>query len=333
MTGPLKREGMLASTVSQSNVVITPAPIARAPGVTEFHSGILVTDLGHATSSQPAPVSRLFSASAVQDSLVKGEQVPLLGASPQVAAVGSSRDGPNSGQASPCASEHSPSPQSPQNNCSGKYSADPKNVAVLKNRQMKHISAEQKRRFNIKMGFDTLNSLISNSSKLTSHAITLQKTVEYITKLQQERSQMQEEARRLRDEIEELNATIISCQQLLPATGVPVTRRQFDHMTDMFDEYVKSRTLQNWKFWIFSIIIKPLFESFKGMVSTSSLEELHRTVLSWLDQRCSLPVLRPTVLNTLRHLSTTTSILTDPSQLPEQAAEAVTRIGKRSGES
>ena len=41
----------------------------------------------------------------------------------------------------------------------------------------------------------------------------------------------------------------------------------------------------------------------------------------------------PAVLNTLRHLSTTTSILTDPSQLPEQAAEAVTRIGKRSGES
>lgn len=43
----------------------------------------------------------------------------------------------------------------------------------------------------------------------TSHAITLQKTVEYITKLQQERSQMQEEARRLRDEIEELNTTIL----------------------------------------------------------------------------------------------------------------------------
>uniref|UniRef100_A0A452TG34 MLX interacting protein n=1 Tax=Ursus maritimus TaxID=29073 RepID=A0A452TG34_URSMA len=316
-SGPLKREGMLASTVSQSNVVLTPAAIARAPGVTEFHSGILVADLGHTTSSQPAPVSRLFSPGTVQDSLVKGEQVP---------ATGSSRDCPNSGQASPCASEQSPSPQSPQNNCSGK-SADPKNMA------MKHISAEQKRRFNIKMGFDTLNSLISNNSKLTSHAITLQKTVEYITKLQQERSQMQEEARRLREEIEELNATIISCQQLLPATGVPVTRHQFDHMRDMFDEYVKSRTLQNWKFWIFSIIIKPLFESFKGMVSTSSLEELHRTALSWLDQHCSLPILRPTVLNTLRHLSTTTSVLTDPSQLPEQAAEAVTRIGKRSGES
>ena len=39
------------------------------------------------------------------------------------------------------------------------------------------------------------------------------------------------------------------------------------------------------------------------------------------------------VLSTLRQLSTTTSILTDPSQLPEQASEAVTRMGKRSGES
>ncbi|XP_037367135.1 MLX-interacting protein [Talpa occidentalis] len=321
--GPLKREGMLASPGSQSNVVIAPAAIARAPGVTEFHSGILVTDLGHSSSSQPAPGPRLFSSGTVQDGLVKGEQVP---------AAAPSRDGPSSGQASPCTSEQSPSPQSPQNNCSGK-SADPKNVAALKNRQLKHISAEQKRRFNIKMGFDTLNSLISNNSKLTSHAVTLQKAVEHITKLQQERGQMQEEGRRLREEIEALNATIISCQQLLPATGVPVARRQFDHMRDMFDEYVKSRTLQNWKFWIFSIIIKPLFESFKGMVSTSSLEELHRTVLSWLEQHCALPVLRPTVLSTLRHLSTTTSILTDPAQLPEQAAKAVTRIGKRSGES
>lgn len=43
----------------------------------------------------------------------------------------SGRDCPNSGQASPCPSEQSPSPQSPQNNCSGK-STDPKNVAALK---------------------------------------------------------------------------------------------------------------------------------------------------------------------------------------------------------
>ncbi|XP_074897396.1 MLX-interacting protein isoform X2 [Buteo buteo] len=240
------------------------------------------------------------------------------------------RDCQNSGQASPCTSEQSPSPQSPQNSCSGKPATDP-NMAALKNRRMKHIS-EQKRRFNIKIGFSALNSLVSANSKSISHAITLQKTVEYIAKLQQERTQMQEETRRLREEIEELNATIISCQQQLPATGVPVTRQRFDHMRRMFDEYVRSRTLQNWKFWIFSIIIKPLFESFNRMVSTTSLKDLNQTAMAWLDQHCSLPVLRPMVLNTLRHLSTTTSVLSDPSCLPEQAAEAVIKMNKTVGE-
>ncbi|XP_042661026.1 MLX-interacting protein isoform X2 [Tyto alba] len=239
------------------------------------------------------------------------------------------RDCQNSGQASPCTSEQSPSPQSPQNSCSGKPATDP-NMAALKNRRMKHIS-EQKRRFNIKIGFSTLSSLISANSKSISHAITLQKTVEYIAKLQQERTQMQEETRRLREEIEELNAAIISCQQQLPATGVPITRQGFDHMRRMFDEYVRSRTLQNWKFWIFSIIIKPLFESFNGMVSTTSFKDLNQTAMAWLDQHCSLPVLRPMVLNTLRHLSTTTSILSDPSCLPEQAAEAVIKMNKTAG--
>ncbi|XP_073169356.1 MLX-interacting protein isoform X2 [Lepidochelys kempii] len=241
------------------------------------------------------------------------------------------RDCQNSGQASPCPSEQSPSPQSPQNNCSGKSTANPQ-MAAFKNRRMKHISAEQKRRFNIKIGFSTLNSLVSANSKSISHAITLQKTVEYIAKLQQERMQSQEETRRLREEIEELNTAIISCQQQLPATGVPITRQRFDHMRSMFDEYMRNRTLQNWKFWIFSIIIKPLFESFNGMVSTTSLEDLNQTAMAWLDQHCSLPVLRPMVLNTLRHLSITTSILSDPSRLPEQATEAVCKINKTAGE-
>lgn len=56
---------------------------------------------------------------------------PLLKCLPVNSVFFSGRDCPNSGQASPCPSEQSPSPQSPQNNCSGK-STDPKNVAALK---------------------------------------------------------------------------------------------------------------------------------------------------------------------------------------------------------
>ncbi|KAM3851092.1 carbohydrate-responsive element-binding protein [Vipera latastei] len=204
-------------------------------------------------------------------------------------------------------------------------------------RRIIHISAEQKRRFNIKLGFDTLHGLVSTLSAQPSlkisKATTLQKTAEYICKLQQERATLQEEAQRLRDQIEELNVSINLCQQQLPDTGVPITRQRFDQMRHMFDEYVRLCTLQNWKFWVFSIIMRPLFESFNGMVSTTSLESLSQTSLAWLDQYCSLPALRPTVLSSLRQLSVSTSILTNPSGIPEQATQAVTGTSTIDGSS
>ncbi|EGW01822.1 Williams-Beuren syndrome chromosomal region 14 protein-like [Cricetulus griseus] len=128
----------------------------------------------------------------------------------------------------------------------------------MENRRITHISAEQKRRFNIKLGFDTLHGLVSTLSAQpslkVSKATTLQKTAEYILMLQQERAAMQEEAQQLRDEIEELNAAINLCQQQLPATGVPITHQRFDQMRDMFDDYVRTRTLHNWKFWVVSLL-------------------------------------------------------------------------------
>ncbi|NXJ83699.1 MLXPL protein, partial [Trogon melanurus] len=205
----------------------------------------------------------------------------------------------------------------------------------MESRRITHISAEQKRRFNIKLGFDTLHSLVSTLSAQpsikVSKATTLQKTAEYICKLQQERAALQDEVQRLREQIEELNSSINLCQEQLPATGVPITRQRFDQMRSMFDEYVRSSTLQNWKFWVFSIIIRPLFESFNGMVSTASMESLTQTCLAWLDQHCSLPALRPTVLSSLRQLSISTSILSDPTCIPEQATQAVAGMGHGGG--
>ncbi|XP_059719937.1 MLX-interacting protein isoform X2 [Haemorhous mexicanus] len=322
---------------SQSLVLATQQPGAGVPCNLAFQTAVVQGQPRPQLQSQltfalpkPVPLASAGTRPKQSQKIVPAPKLETVSLVVKNAFITPGRDCQNSGQASPCTSEQSPSPQSPQNSCSGKPVTDPA-VAALKNRRMRHLS-EQKRRSNIKIGFSALNSLVSANSKSISHAITLQKTVEYIAKLQQERSQMQEETRRLREEIEELNATILSCQQQLPATGVPVTRQRFDHMRKMFDEYVRSRTLQNWKFWIFSIIIKPLFESFNGMVSTTSFKDLNETALAWLDQHCSLPVLRPMVLNTLRQLSRSTSILSDPLRLPEQAREAVTKVNKRAGE-
>ncbi|XP_041348704.1 carbohydrate-responsive element-binding protein-like [Gigantopelta aegis] len=211
-----------------------------------------------------------------------------------------------------------------------KSSLDHPKEKYPEHRRAAHITAEQKRRCNLKTGFDTLHTLIPAlaANPKVSKATMLQKTADYCKKLRSERMQMQKEADILKHETESLNNAISVVQSQLPDTGVPMTRQRVDHMKEMFEEYVRKRTLQNWKFWIFSVLIGSLFDSYNNSVSTSSTDELCRTVLAWLDQSCSLVALRPMVLNALRHLSTTTSILTEPAKVKEQATEAVTKNSK-----
>lgn len=92
---------------------------------------------------------------------------------------------------------------------------------------MCHINAEQKRRCNIKNGFDTLQSLLpgggstggsgtGSGSAASSHgkasdvskAAMLHRGAEYIRQLRQERQQQQEEMDQLKQNIETLNAAI-----------------------------------------------------------------------------------------------------------------------------
>ncbi|KAF3695755.1 MLX-interacting protein Transcriptional activator MondoA [Channa argus] len=298
-------------------VIVTPAPLK---GDVVSNPGVVIT------SSHLAAAPGYHVVSPTQKSpqpIVPKEKSYSSTRKNQKASSSVVHSQPGSSQGSPCMLDQVPSPQS---------LISSSNTALVKNEQNQcrrttHISAEQKRRSNINIGFKTLCNLVPTlkSQSNISNAVTLQKTVEHIGKLQQERQLMQEEVKRLREEIEELNASIKLCQEQLPATGVPIRRHRFDYMQEKFNEYVKNRTLQNWKFWIFSIIIKPLFESFNEMVSTTSRTDLYHTTLQWLDRHCSLPMLRPMVLSTLRQLSTTTSILSDPSLLPEEAIQAVTQ--------
>nr|XP_020458170.1 MLX-interacting protein isoform X1 [Monopterus albus] len=290
-------------------VIVTPTPLKADVVIASSH-------LGHPSGFQVVPQTQKSPQPIVPKEKSYSSSRKTQKAS---SAVAHSQSG--SGPGSPCGvldQVHSP------------QSLISSSTALVKNEQNQsrrttHISAEQKRRSNINIGFKTLCNLVPTlkSQSNISNAVTLQKTVEHIGKLQQERQQMQEEVKRLREEIEELNTSINLCQEQLPATGVPIRRHRFDHMQEKFKEYVKNRTIQNWKFWIFSIIIKPLFDSFNGMVSTTNRAEMYQTTLQWLHQHCSLPVLRPMVLGTLRQLSTTTSILSDPSLLPEEAIQAV----------
>ncbi|XP_008200427.3 carbohydrate-responsive element-binding protein isoform X2 [Tribolium castaneum] len=194
-------------------------------------------------------------------------------------------------------------------------------------RRVGHIHAEQKRRYNIKNGFDMIHSLIphlnQNPNAKLSKAAMLQKGAEYIRQLRSERNQLNEEMECLRQQIETLNTSISNCQSMLPATGAPVSRRRDSKMQEMFDDYVRKRTMENWKYWIFSLLFRPLLDSFNNFVSTSSLDDLYRSTILWIEQHCTLVDLRPVVLNSLKYLSTKTEILSEPEKLPDEVRQMV----------
>ncbi|KAG8125387.1 hypothetical protein E2320_020582 [Naja naja] len=188
-------------------------------------------------------------------------------------------------------------------------------------------SADCARRMIISSGFNTLASLVLSGSDQTStklsKALLLQKSVAYVGRLQQERRQNQEMAERLRGEIEELSTAIDKFQRQLPPNGAPVLPPQSNQASELYEEYVRQRTLEDWRFWIFSVIIKPLFESYTTTVNTGNIKDFCQSVMNWLEQHCTLPILRPAISSSLLQLSKITSILTQPSHLPGQALRAV----------
>ncbi|XP_050087695.1 homeotic protein female sterile isoform X2 [Anopheles aquasalis] len=195
-------------------------------------------------------------------------------------------------------------------------------------RRTGHIHAEQKRRYNIKNGFDTLHSLIpqlqQNPNAKLSKAAMLQKGADYIKQLRSERTSANDQMDSLRKEIEQLNNSLSNLQTALPASGAPVSRQRTGRVKELYQQYVRQRTLENWKFWIFGLIFEPLMNSYNQTVSVASMDEMCRTSQLWVDQHCSLVELRPAVSNKLRQLSTTTDVLSDPpSSLQEEVLKAI----------
>lgn len=79
-------------------------------------------------------------------------------------------------------------------------------------RRAGHIHAEQKRRYNIKNGFDTLHALIpqlqQNPNAKLSKAAMLQKGADHIKQLRQERNVLKEKIEALRMERDALNNSL-----------------------------------------------------------------------------------------------------------------------------
>lgn len=297
-------EESASSSLSLSHLV-SPTQLAKATGVSDFQSRLVVAAAAQASSSNLSPLTPFSTSPSTPAGPSLGR--PLLAATAMEA-------------------ESNSQSLAVSQKLKNVRSLNPEEKEVYKElRRQSHISAEQKRRGNIKHGFDHLQSLVINISAYpsgkVSKATVLEKTIDHIRHCHQERDSRDRQIEALKREIEELNSSISRCQEQLPASGAPVTRQRFEENRQRFKEYIQKRTLQNYKFWIFSIILRQLFESYNSMVSTGSTEELCRTVLAWFEQNCTLPALRPVVRTSLRELSMKTSILSNPSQVPHQLVQ------------
>lgn len=213
---------------------------------------------------------------------------------------------------------------------SGLVASPPSSSYRRANRQRRpgHSSSEQRRRGSIKGGFDQLYRLIptlhlSSASKLSKAAL-LHKGADFIHQMRSDCSRLQEDISSLRSNIESINHEISDFQAMLPASGAPVTRVRQHRLREMLDDYVRERTLSNWRFFVFSQLLPALLDSYAGSVSGGAGgEELLRSVLAWQQQYCSLTQLRPCVTAALCQLSRSTSALTQPALLPQEAINAI----------
>lgn len=213
---------------------------------------------------------------------------------------------------------------------SGKFSSPTGGTRERPGRRVGHIHAEQKRRCSIQQGFEALHSLIpelqNNTNAKMSKAAMLQKGAEYIRHMRIERTNLKDRMDLLRKEVDRLNNSLNHLQTALPADGAPLSKQRNSRMSELYEAYVRYRTNDNWKYWVFGLIFEPMMQSFNSTVSVASMDDLIRTTNNWVDQHCSLIELRPAVSNKLRILSTTTDLLAErPTSLQQEVQKAMAK--------
>jgi len=194
----------------------------------------------------------------------------------------------------------------------------------------KAACGEKKRKGKLSTGFDMLQLLVPSLLFLPtvkmSKAAQLIKSAEYIQQLKEENEAIRIEVETLRHSVEILNEDLRSSHAQLPSRGSAAVTCEASRLQDMFCKHVDHCTRQNWKYWVFSRIMKPVLESFESTVSSSSPGDFARTSSSWLDQHVTLVQLRPLVTNALKDLSMDSVILADPHQMPIEALNSAASL-------
>nr|CAD7606385.1 unnamed protein product [Timema genevievae] len=169
-------------------------------------------------------------------------------------------------------------------------------VSYKERRREAHTQAEQKRRDAIKKGYDSLQDLVptcqqtDSSGYKLSKATVLQKSIEYIQFLHQQKKKQEEERNALRKEVVALRIMQTNYEQIVKA------HQNQPGQTEM-------RVSDETKFQVFQSVMDQLFQSFSN-ISMSNFSELSGSVFSWIEENCKPQTLHELVVNILRQLDT-----------------------------
>ena len=190
-------------------------------------------------------------------------------------------------------------------------STPPTSSSYKERRREAHTQAEQKRRDAIKRGYDYLQDLIppagdgeaasggggggsgggvGSSGQKVSKAAVLQRSIDYIQHVQNQKDTQEEELARLKKEVIALQIMRANYEQLVKAHKAQPADQ---------DESVVPAEI---KFETFKMLMDNLFVSFNDSVSMSNFNELSGCVFSWLEEHCKPQMLQDLMYNILQQV-------------------------------
>ncbi|XP_059086273.1 max-like protein X [Tigriopus californicus] len=169
-------------------------------------------------------------------------------------------------------------------------------VSYKERRREAHTQAEQKRRDAIKKGYDYLQDLVpacqqvdSAGGHKVSKATVLQKSIDYIQFVQQQKKKQEDDLSLLRKEVIALQIMRANYEQLVKA-------HQSQPSTS--EDFVPSEV----KFQTFQLLMDTLFQSFNDHVRMNTFSELSGCVFSWLEEHCKPQLLQDLMCNILHQV-------------------------------
>ncbi|KAG8272449.1 hypothetical protein J6590_040605 [Homalodisca vitripennis] len=167
-------------------------------------------------------------------------------------------------------------------------------MSYKERRREAHTQAEQKRRDAIKKGYDSLQDLVptcqqsETSGYKLSKATVLQKSIDYIQFLLQQKKKQEDERNALRKEVVALRIMQNNYEQMVKAQQTQ-------------PNIAEQRVTDEFKFQVFQNIVEQLFSTFSN-ISMNNFQELSACVVGWLEEHCKPQTLREMVLNVLQRL-------------------------------